>query len=323
MATNTTTCSARPSEKAVRSSWLPWAGVLAGLALTVSCRSSWKTHAQPALYAERGDTSAEPVYLFSSHPHVTEQRVFELFAPLVDRFNQQCHGVRFKLETAPDYSTYEARLYARRYDFSLANPLQTLEATHHGYTVFGKVANDAQFAGIVLARKGHVPTKVTDLKGWKVAYPAATAVAACMLPQLFFAQHGLDVNRDIENIFTGNQESSINAVAIGISDLGVTWAPPWEVYQRTRPDSAAKLEVVWTTPPLVNNGLVVRDDVPEAIREQVARILFALPSDTEGRKLLAAMAYAGFEPATLATYAPVAEFLEYFSKRVRPLEREP
>lgn len=289
--------------------------------LLVACRK--EPAIAPAVYADNPEEKTIPVYVVSSHPHVSEQRMFELFAPLVDWLNREVKGARFRLETVPDYPTYERRLYDRQYHFSIPNPLHTLESLKHGYLVVGKVADDSQFTGLVLARKDHVPAKVADLKGKKVAYPAATAVAACMMPQLFFTEQGLDVNRDIENIFTGNQESSINAVATGITDVAVTWPPPWNVYQRTRPESADKLQVVWRTPPLVNNGLVVRDDVPKAVREQVVSILFGLSKDARGRKILSDMAYAGFEPATRETYAPVAEFLEQFAKRVRPIRALP
>jgi phosphonate transport system substrate-binding protein len=304
----------------VRLAWLACAFLVAG---GQACKNTAKNAVDPSIYADKPKSPRDQTLIFSSHPHVSQQRAYELFQPVIDRINRELKGVALRLQAEPDYPTYEFRLYSGDYHFSLPNPIQTLEALSHGYTIFGKVSDDNQFRGLILARKDRVIEKVTDLRGLKVSFPAATALAACLMPQMFFHEHGLDPSRDIESIFTGNQESSINAVATGITDIGVTWAPPWEIYQRTRPESAAKLRVLWTTEPLINNGLVVRSDVAAPIREQVARVLFSLNQDKEGRRILAAMAFAGFEPASESTFAPVRAFLSRFSAQVRPLGKVP
>jgi phosphonate transport system substrate-binding protein len=137
------------------------------------------------------------------------------------------------------------------------------------------------------------------------------------MPQWFLYQNGVNVATDITNVFVGSQESSIANVAIGAVDVGVTWPPPWAGYQKSFPDLAAKLKIIWKTPSLVNNGLVAYSEVPLTLVKTVARALFTLDKTEEGKKILADIGYAGFEPATIATYQPVEEFLKSFTAKVR------
>ena len=97
------------------------------------------------------------------------------------------------------------------------------------------MGNDEMFRGIILVRKDSGIRKVTDLKGKKVSYPAPTALAATMMPQYYLHTHGIDVNRDIENLYVGSQESSIMNVLRGHVAAGATWSVPWKIFQQENP----------------------------------------------------------------------------------------
>ena len=59
--------------------------------------------------------------------------------------------------------------------------------------------------------------------------------SAHTIPQYFLHQRGIDVNRDIQNAYVGSQESSIMNAYLGKSVTGVTWPPPWRLFQRDHP----------------------------------------------------------------------------------------
>jgi phosphonate transport system substrate-binding protein len=107
------------------------------------------------------------------------------------------------------------------------------------------------------------------------------------------------------------------SVYLRSSVAGATWPPPWLAFQKRNPSEAAELEVRWETAPLVNNGLVARNDVPEALVARVAELLFAMHTDDEGRRLLAELPLSRFEPASEASYAPVKAFLEAYAREIR------
>jgi phosphonate transport system substrate-binding protein len=178
------------------------------------------------------------------------------------------------------------------------------------------MGDDENFRGIILVRRDSRIREVSDLRNKAVSFPAPTALAATMLPQHYLHSHGLDVKRDIEARYVGSQESSIMNVYLGNVSAGATWPTPWISFEREKPEIARALAVRWQTDPLVNNGLVVRDDIEPAVRKQVEAALFSLHQSAEGKRILERMPLSRFEPATNATYAPVQAFLDEFDRTV-------
>jgi phosphonate transport system substrate-binding protein len=298
-----------------------WRSILLALVLAplVACDRGEREQGAP-LYSAR-PPGPEKEYVFAIHPLHNPTRLFEVYGPLIDYLNHNVAGASFRLEASRNYEEFEKNLYARRYDFALPNPYQTVNSLKHGYHVIAKMGNDRQFTGIILVRRDSGIRKVSDLKGKKVSYPAPTALAATMMPQYYLQTHGLDVNRDIENVYVGSQESSIMNVYLGEVAAGATWPMPWEAFQKEQPDKAAALKVAWETAPLVNNGVVARDDVSQQMAQRVADLLDALHQSEEGRAILARMPLARFERADDARYRVIEDFLRRFEQEVRPLHR--
>lgn len=265
---------------------------------------------------------AGKVYVVAIHPLHNPSRLFEIYGPLVDYLNRNIPGTTFRLEASRNYEEFDKKLYARKYDFALPNPYQTLNSLRCGYHVIAKMGDDHKFTGVILVRRDSGISKVADLKGKKVSYPARTALAATMMPQYYLHTHGLDVNRDIENLYVGSQESSIMNVYLGNVAAAATWPLPWEAFQKEHPDKARELELKWETGPLINNGVVARDDVPEQLARRVAELLDTLHNSEEGRVILARMPLSRFELADDRRYRVIEGFLRQFSQSVRPLDRQ-
>jgi len=261
--------------------------------------------------------SETTVYRFGIHPLHNPNRLHEIFDPMMDYLEKHIPDSEFKVEASRNYAAYDEKLFSGKFHFSLPNPYQTLESLRHGYKVFGKMADDHEFRGIILVRKDSGIEKVTDLKGKIVSYPAPTALAATMMPQYYLHTNGINVITDIQNRYVGSQESSIMNVFIGESHAGATWPPPWRALVKERPELEKQLEIKWQTQSLPNNGLVARNDMPNELVNKVGELLFNLHMTEEGKAILARMELSAFEPATDETYKPVRDFLETFSKEIR------
>lgn len=263
------------------------------------------------------------VYIFGVHPLHNPKRLFEVYQPMLNYINTHLKGAQLQLEASRNYSAYDKKLFAGHFHFSLPNPYQTVTSTQHGYRIFGKMGDDENFRGIILIRKDSGIQTVNDLKGKNISYPAPTALAATMMPQWYLYTHGLDINTDITNSYVGSQESSIMNVYLGKSAAASTWPPPWRAFIKERPEIAEKVMIKWETPPLPNNGLVVRSDVPQTIVDQVSTIIFSLHTHAQGRKILAAMELSRYKVANDKTYDSVREFLKRFEAEVRPIRLAP
>jgi phosphonate transport system substrate-binding protein len=260
------------------------------------------------------------LYRFAVHPLHNPQKLCEAYQPLIDYLNLQLKGVQIELEASRDYQTYEKKFRAREPDFLLPNPWQTLQAMKVGYHVIAMAGDKEDFKGIFIVRKDS-PIKVpADIKGKVISYPSPTALAAAIMPQYYLYKHGIDINHDIQNTYVGSQESSILNVYLGKSAAGVTWPPPWRLFQKDHPAEADQLKVIWETSSLINNSVMVRDDVPEAIRELVRKTLLDLAHTPQGQTILAGMETASFHAANDTSYGVVAAFIKRFEKKVRPVE---
>ncbi len=287
----------------------------------LACSPRPETGAAPAgpRYAAAA-AAPSPVYRLAVHPLHNPRKLSQAFQPLVDHLNAQMPGVRFELEASRDYAVYEARIRAREPDLLLPNPWQTLQAMRVGYTVIAMAGDADDFKGLLIVRKDNPITSPLDLKGQAVAYPAPTALAACVMPQWFLHRSGLNVVRDLDNRYVGSQESSILNVLSGQVAAAATWPPPWRAFQKEHPAEAAQLKVMWQTPPLLNNAVMVRDDLPLAVRDRVRELLLSLHDTAPGRAVLEAMETSRMHAADDGRYALVRDFVSRFEREVRPVE---
>ncbi len=293
-------------------------GLLAtGGALLSGCEDT------PADY-QPGFTSTPPVsrnwtLSFGVHPLHNPQRLFEAYQPLVSYMTEHLPGLALRLEASRNYPEYERKLYAGHFDLALPNPLQTVQALDKGYRVFGKVGDDRDFCGILLVRRDSGIDSAQALRGKSVSYPARTALAATLLPQWVLHQHGINLYKDIHNLYVGSQESSIMNVYRGHTAAGATWPVPWRKFQELHPEQAAELKILWQSETLPNNSLMAHERVAPARVEQIAQLLFHLHENEKGRQVLAGMGYSHFETANAATYRPVREFIERFESEIGPI----
>ena len=271
-------------------------------------------------YSDRPSPGQVPVYRVAVHPLHNPQKLHAAYQPLVDHLNSQLQGVKLELESSRDYQAFEAKFRQRGPEFLLPNPWQTLQAIDVGYHVIAMAGEAEDFKGLFIVRKDAPIAQPADLKGHSVSYPSYTALAAAILPQAYLHAHGIDVRRDIQNVYVGSQESSIMSVYLRQTAAGATWPPPWRLFQQDHPAEAAELKVVWETPSLVNNSVMVRDDVDPALVQQVLAVLLALPHTAHGTAVLGGMEIPRFYPATNASYQVVADYIARFERDVRPVE---
>lgn len=276
---------------------------------------------QEPKYANAPLQRNDPLFSFAVHPLHNPQKLNQTYQPLIDYLNKHLNGVRLELEASRDYGSYEAKLRARSPQFLLPNPWQTLQAMKAGYRVIAMAGEPEDFKGIFVVRRDGGIRAPSDLKGKAVSYPSPTALAACIMPQYFLHEHGIDVNRDIVNRYVGSQESSIMNAYLKQTAAGVTWPPPWRAFQKDHPGEASEMKVVWETAHLVNNSVMVRDDVPLTVSEQVRAALVHLRDTPEGESILKDIETARFNPASDADYEIVRRYVARFEKEVRSVEQ--
>ena len=177
-------------------------------------------------FGEKSPSVDVPVYKLAVHPLHNPAKLLQAYQPLVDFLNGRLRGARLTLEASRDYANFEEKYQARKPEFLLPNPWQTLQAMRVGYHVIAMAGEPTDFKGIFVVRRDSGLKQPADLMGKSVSYPSPTALAACVMPQYFLYTHGINVNSNIENHYVGSQESSImNAYYGGYEHASKTRLP--------------------------------------------------------------------------------------------------
>jgi phosphonate transport system substrate-binding protein len=293
--------------------------IVAVLLLAGGCDQPPETQGGP-IYGEENQ-STRSVLRLAIHPLHNPRKLTQAYQPLIAYLNRHIPESRFALEASRDYQAYEAKFRDRKPELLLPNPWQTLEAIKVGYNVIAMAGDAEDFKGIFLVRKDSGIKHPSDLLGKIVSYPSHTALAACIMPQRFLHDSGIDIRKDITNRYVGSQESSIMNALLGESAAGATWPPPWRLFQKDRPQDAAQLQVIWETPHLMNNSVMARDDVPAPLVRRIRQLLTELHETQAGSEILPGMETARFYPADNNSYDPVRLFVDRFEREIRPVEQ--
>lgn len=267
-------------------------------------------------YIPSSKTISIKSYKLGIHPYLNSKKMYRFYRPILDHVESKVGNIEIILETSANYAEYNIKLYRGDFDFSLPNPFQTYNSLSKGYTVIGRMKPDSVFRGIFVTRKDSNIKTPSQLKGKKVSFPAPTALAATMMPLYYLYEHGIDVKNDIKKKYVGSQDSSILNSFTSDTIVGATWPPPWETWKKENPQKAKKMEVVWETESLINNGFVVKEGIDSNITKKIIDILVNLDETQEGKRLLNEAGFEGFTKSTNEDYNVVSEFLVKYDKAI-------
>lgn len=252
-------------------------------------------------------------YVLAVHPLHNPERLQKMFGPIVDYINVRLKNAKLKIEASNSYDEYNEKIKTKRIDFLLPNPYQTMMAKKYGYHVIAKMGDDHIFAGIGLVRKDSNIQSIRNLKNKKISFPAPTALAAAMMPQLYLQKHGLNLkNKEAEMKYVGSQESSILAVFHNEVDVGVTWQMAWDSFANDNPEIQNKLMILFKTEPLINNSFMAKQDLDKHLIEEIKTIITNMHNDETGKKILENIKLSKFELANDQTYQIVDKFLKEY-----------
>jgi len=259
----------------------------------------------------------EGVYCFAVNPLHNPVKLAEAYQPLLDDLNREIPGLTIELEASRNFAQFEQKIRDRIPELIRPNPWQTLVAMKSGYHVVAMEGAAEDFRGLFIVRKDSGITQPLDLKGRAISYPSPTSFSACIMPQLFLQNNGLNVETDVENRYVGSQESSIMNVFLKLTAAGATWPLSWRAFLKEHPEEASELKVIWETDYLINSSIMVRDDFPVKIRADIVGFLTNLHSTAKGRAILEKIGIDRYRPASDQDYDKVRRYVADFEKKVR------
>ncbi|WP_203291647.1 phosphonate ABC transporter, permease protein PhnE [Maricaulis parjimensis] len=135
-----------------------------------------------------------------------------------------------------------------------------------------------------------------------------------LVPSAFiFAPRGIDPSECFNSVRNANHEANAVAVANGLIDVGTNNTTNMTLLQRTRPDIAAQIRVIWTSPPIQTDPIIWRSDLDEEAKQRLQYFFMnygrmGTPEEiAEAREVLDPLYFGLFLPSSNAHLDPIVQ----------------
>ncbi|MFB7882374.1 phosphate/phosphite/phosphonate ABC transporter substrate-binding protein [Brevundimonas diminuta] len=143
----------------------------------------------------------------------------------------------------------------------------------------------------------------------------AQSTSGTLAPMTFlFNARGVVPSQCFKTVRSANHQANAFGVATGVIDVATSNSVNLVFMRRENAQLADQIEEIWTSPPVPESGIVVREDLDPALKEKI-RGFFLTYGQGEGpeaerqRKVLAGLEYSRFAPADDSYLNPVREMI--------------
>jgi phosphonate transport system substrate-binding protein len=168
------------------------------------------------------------------------------------------------------------------------------------------------YHGLIFVRKDSGIRTADDMKGKRFAFVDKATTAGYLLPLHYFKEQGIDDYRSWfeETYFTGAHDGAIYDVLQRKADIGAAKNTvfSWLANQDSR--ISDELLILTRSPDVPENGLCVRGDLDDSLKNKLKEALLTLNQHKVGRKILKTFGAERFIETVPADYAPVFEYAD-------------
>jgi len=241
-------------------------------------------------------------------------RQIERYQPLADYLSSKS-GLNIRLKVLPRYGNIINNFISSGVDGAFFGSF-TYVLTHAklGVEVLARpedINGISTYHGLIFVRKDSGIKSVKDMKRKRFAFVDKGTTAGYLLPVEYFHKMGVENYRTYlkEVYYTGTHEDAIYDVLNRKADIG---AAKNTVFERLAAgDSRLKdeLRVIERSPDVPENGLAVRKDLGEPIKEKLKQGLLAMHKTAEGQKVLKEFGASKFIETRDEDYEPVYKYV--------------
>jgi phosphonate transport system substrate-binding protein len=171
--------------------------------------------------------------------------------------------------------------------------------------------NTSTYHGLIFVRKDGGIKTFRDMKGKRFAFVDKATTAGYLLPLRYFHEHEADWKNYLkEGYFTGTHEDAIYDVLNNKADIGAAKNTVFNRLAKADARIAKELVILEKSPDVPENGLALRKDIDESLRNRMKEALLGMHLDPEGKKVLERFGAQKFIETTNQDYLPVLKYAE-------------
>ena len=168
----------------------------------------------------------------------------------------------------------------------------------------------SSYRGYIFVHKNSVIDSVDRMRHSVIAFVDRATTAGYIFPVAYFKEHGVK-NIDSyfkEYYFTGSHDAAIYAVLNKEAEVGCAKNTIFEMLSRDDPRVKEDLVILAKSPDVPSNGLGLRKNIPNEIKQKLKRALLEMDDDLAGKEVLNKFGVIRFIETTEKDYSPVFDF---------------
>lgn len=277
--------------------------------------------------AQKTDIDPDAPLTFGILPIGGPAESLEAWRPMLD----DLHTALGRPVRAVSVTTYEGIAQAiseQRVDIAFLSGRLALDAvTQQNMQVIGRLTrgdgSKGYYAELIVAsdsRIGNLEQMFARPGKWRFARGEALSTSGYLVPETqLFAARGIDSDTFFASVHIDNHQNNALAVVNGEADVATNNTADLERFQQHFPDQYARLRVIWKSALIPHAVIVIRNDLPAALRDRVARFVTGYGKGKDGPREEANLKLihdiSGFAPATNADLIPFADIEYALEKR--------
>lgn len=267
--------------------------------------------------------------VFSILSAESAQNMGPLWQPLLDDLAKQT-GLKIKPFFASNYTALVEAMRFNQVQIGWFSALPAVEAVDRasGMVIGRVISGDGSmgYNSVLIVKKGSGITKEKVLKCDKslnFGIGDARSTSGTLAPEFYlFAPAGIDPAACFKTVRSANHQNNLQSVVAGVLDVatnnteGLLFARREGQKRGETVTVADKVDIIWTSPPLPESGIVVRKDLDKAVVEKLRSFFlsYGTAPGAEGdrqREVMKGLTYRGFAAADDSYLLPVRGMLAF------------
>jgi phosphonate transport system substrate-binding protein len=218
-------------------------------------------------------------------PSMQVERVLESGARIANLL-AMATGYRFESFVATSYAGVIEAMGARRADIGWLNTFSYVIA-HQRYGVEVRLVTVRfglpYYRAEIIARTDSGINSLADLRGKRFAFVDPASTSGYLFPLAGLKKAGYDPATFFgQRVFAGSHPNVVLAVYQGRADAGAVFEDARDALLKTLPDVKQKVKVIWYSPPIPNDTVSFRRDLPGDVKDRVTTALLRFSETPAG-----------------------------------------
>ncbi|MFV2056015.1 MAG: phosphate/phosphite/phosphonate ABC transporter substrate-binding protein [Thiohalomonadales bacterium] len=233
---------------------------------------------------------------FGVFPYFPLRELEKIYAPIAANFSEHL-GVNIAFRSSSSYGKFRDIADNQVFDIVFVQPFDYVRlADKYGYVPLATHVD--RLKAVFAAKNASVLTKLTDLRGKKIAFPPPSAAVSLLL-RAYLRQQGLFEGRDISISYHSTHVSCMQQVLIGNADVCGTEEVSMQFFaNRMR----VKMKIIARTQPIPHVLFAAHPRVSEKQRDELIKTILSWNDSENGRQFMGRANFGAFVKITDKDY---------------------